>query len=95
LPEAAGQPTRHREASLYRPLAGAGARTGDQGAADAASLLESLREAALSAYESSEPPVWRRSGFWTTSFAGLEMEALEVRHHEPGAQPEIVTRTLP
>ena len=96
LPEVAGQSTRHREASLYRPLAGAGARAGrDQGAGGAASLLESLREAALSAYESSELPVWRRSGFWTTSFAGLDMEALEVRHHEPREQPEIVTRTLP
>ncbi|MGH2855239.1 MAG: hypothetical protein ACRDLF_13715, partial [Solirubrobacteraceae bacterium] len=66
---------RHREATLYHALHGAG--TGD------GRTLEQLREAALRVYESQELPVWRRSGFWTTSFEGLDLDALEVRHHAP------------
>lgn len=81
------KPGRHREASLYSALSGAGAGDGRP--------LEQLRQAALAAYESSELPVWRRSGFWTTSLASLDLEALEVRHHEQGAIPEIVASTLP
>src|ERR1017187_3414913 len=46
---------RHREATLYHALAGAGAGDGR--------TLEQLREAAREAYESLELPVWRRSGF--------------------------------
>ncbi|MEA2207553.1 MAG: hypothetical protein QOF54_30, partial [Solirubrobacteraceae bacterium] len=46
---------RHRESTLYQALAGAGAGDGR--------TLAQLREAALSAFESSELPVWRRSGF--------------------------------
>ena len=96
MPEAAATPVRHREASLYSPLAGAGARAAD-GASNGtpASTLESLREAALRAYEAAELPVWRRSGFWTTSFAEVDLDALEVRHHQAGELPEIVARTLP
>ncbi len=80
---------RHREATLYRALHGAGA-------GDGRSLAE-LREAALAVYEYSELPVWRRSGFWTTSFEGLDLDALEVRHHTPGAEaiPAVVHETLP
>lgn len=80
---------RHREATLYHALHGAGA-------GDGRSLAE-LREAALAVYESLELPVWRRSGFWTTSFEGLDLEGLEVRHHTPGAEsiPTVVTQTLP
>jgi Fe-S cluster assembly protein SufD len=90
------KPIRHREATLYQPLAGAGARSDDEPAGAAAtSILESLRETALRAYEAAEMPVWRRSGFWTTSFAPLDLATLEVRHHEQGELPEIVTRTLP
>ncbi len=58
------KPGRHREASLYHALAGAGAGDGR--------TLAELREAALRAFEDSELPVWRRSGFWTTSFAELD-----------------------
>jgi Fe-S cluster assembly scaffold protein SufB len=98
--EIAVKPGRHREATLYHALHGAGA-------GDGRSLLQ-LREAALQVYESTELPVWRRSGFWTTSFEGLDLDALEVRHHVPGdgasaapgksgedALPEIVRATLP
>jgi Fe-S cluster assembly protein SufD len=62
------KPGRHREASLYHALAGAGAGTGR--------TLAELREAAREAYEHSELPVWRRSGFWTTSFAELDERLL-------------------
>ncbi len=96
MPEAPAKPIRHREASLYRPLAGAGARGSENGAKGTpASTLEALRETALKAYEAAELPVWRRSGFWTTSFAELDLGALEVRHYETRELPEIVTRTLP
>jgi Fe-S cluster assembly protein SufD len=82
------KPGRHREASLYTALAGAGA-------ADGRSLAE-LREAALQVYENSELPVWRRSGFWTTSLAELNLQALEVRHHALGEElPAIVSETVP
>jgi Fe-S cluster assembly protein SufD len=77
---------RHREATLYQALAGAGA-------GDGRSLAE-LREAALKTFESSELPVWRRSGFWTTSLESLDFDALENSVQEDGV-PEIVTRTLP
>jgi Fe-S cluster assembly protein SufD len=85
--EPAVKPGRHREATLYSALAGAGA-------GDGRSLAE-LREAALHAYETSELPVWRRSGFWSTSLTALDLDALEVRHHERGPLPEIVSQTLP
>ena len=83
------KPGRHREASLYHALGGAGAGNGR--------TLEQLREAALKTYETSELPVWRRSGFWTTSLQSLDLDALEAqrRTSEPGTVPEIVARTLP
>jgi Fe-S cluster assembly scaffold protein SufB len=77
---------RHREASLYHALAGAGAGDGRS--------LEQLREAALKAYEAAELPVWRRSGFWSTSLQSLDLEALQTSVQEDGV-PEVVTRTLP
>jgi Fe-S cluster assembly scaffold protein SufB len=77
---------RHREASLYHALAGAGASDGR--------TLEQLREAALKAYESSELPVWRRSGFWSTSLESLDLDALTTSVQEDGV-PAIVSRTLP
>jgi Fe-S cluster assembly scaffold protein SufB len=80
---------RHREATLYHALAGAGApreRT-----------LEQLRAAALEAYESSELPAWRRSGFWTTTAQGLNLDALTAAVDAPSSAvvPEVVARTLP
>ncbi len=97
------KPGRHRDATLYHALHGAGAGAGG------GRTLEQLREAALKVYESEELPVWRRSGFWTTSFEGLDLDALEVRHHAaargggPDADnhtgeeslPEVVRATLP
>jgi Fe-S cluster assembly scaffold protein SufB len=81
---------RHRESTLYHALAGAGAGDGR--------TLEQLRRDALSAYESLELPVWRRSGFWTTSLQSLDLDALRTGSGE-GEQasgiPEVVKRTLP
>ena len=96
------KPGRHREATLYHALAGAGAPIGaypdgHRQAGDGRSTLAQLREAALKAYETAELPVWRRSGFWTTSLQGLDLDALEARREgsEQGAVPAVVTRTLP
>jgi Fe-S cluster assembly scaffold protein SufB len=77
---------RHREATLYHALAGAGAGDGRS--------LPELREAALKVFERTELPVWRRSGFWTTSLQSLEFDRLESSVLEHGV-PEVVTRTLP
>jgi Fe-S cluster assembly scaffold protein SufB len=89
VPEVAVKPGRHREATLYHALAGAGAGNGR--------TLEQLREAALKSFETTELPIWRRSGFWTTSLQSLDLDALETAPMpaEPGAVPEVVTRTLP
>lgn len=82
----AGKPGRHREASLYHALHGAGA-------SDGRSLAE-LRSTALAAYERSELPVWRRSGFWTTSFAELDLDALGPGETAQGT-PAFVSEALP
>ena len=60
--------------------AGAGAGNGR--------TLEQLREAALKSYETSELPVWRRSGFWTTSLQSLDLDALENSVDRHGTDPE-------
>jgi Fe-S cluster assembly protein SufD len=87
-PEVAVKPGRHREASLYHALAGAGAGDGR--------TLAELREAAREAFEHSELPVWRRSGFWTTSFGELDLDALAPREHT-GAHgvPDFVSNAIP
>jgi Fe-S cluster assembly scaffold protein SufB len=77
---------RHREATLYEALHGAGAGDGR--------TLAQLREAALKAYERLELPVWRRSGFWSTTLADLDLDALQTSVQERGV-PDVVTRTLP
>ncbi len=77
---------RHREATLYEALHGAGAGDGR--------TLAQLREAALQVYETSELPVWRRSGFWSTSLQDLDLDALQTSVSEKGV-PDVVTRTLP
>ena len=82
------KPGRHREATLYHALAGAGAGDGR--------TLQQLREAALEAYDGSELPVWRRSGFWTTSLQSLDLDALATQPSPtPAGVPDVVTRTLP
>ena len=44
---------------------------------------------------SSELPVWRRSGFWTTSLQSLDLEALATQPSPPpNGVPDVVTRTL-
>ncbi|HEV3228781.1 MAG TPA: SufD family Fe-S cluster assembly protein [Solirubrobacteraceae bacterium] len=67
-----GKPGTSRPATLNHALAGAGGADGRS--------LEELRQAALSVFESSELPVWRRSGFWTTTLRDLDLDALTVRH---------------
>jgi Fe-S cluster assembly protein SufD len=91
---AQAKPGGHREATLYRALHGAGAGDGR--------TLAELRASALHAFESQELPVWRRSGFWTTSLQALELDALSgVRGRSQAAAdpaaavPEVVRRTLP
>jgi Fe-S cluster assembly protein SufD len=85
------KPGRHREASLYHALHGAGAGpTGLRGLSEPA-----LREAARASYDELELPVWRRSGFWTTSLEQLELDALERRPHERSELPEFVREQLP
>ncbi|MBA3807570.1 MAG: SufD family Fe-S cluster assembly protein [Solirubrobacterales bacterium] len=80
------KPGRHREASLYHALAGAGAGDGR--------TLDQLRAAALTAYEAAELPIWRRSGFWTTSLQTLDLDALDSSLDVDGV-PEVVSRTVP
>ena len=99
MSEVAVKPGRHREATLYHALAGAGAGEGR--------TLAQLREMALAHYYTSELPVWRRSGFWITTLQALDLDALEDQDDatEPGAGapgspaageiPDVVTRTLP
>lgn len=80
---------RHREATLYQALAGAGAGDGKL-------TLAQLREAAVKAYEQQDLPVWRRSGFWTTSFGHLDLDALSARLPDTGEGiPGVVSSKLP
>ena len=53
-----------------------------------ASFVEDRRKAALEAYEAEAVPTWRRSGFWTTSLRGLDLDALEPKRYEAGL-PEL------
>ncbi|HTA96131.1 MAG TPA: SufD family Fe-S cluster assembly protein [Solirubrobacteraceae bacterium] len=83
------KPGRHREASLYHALAGAGAGDGRK-------TLAELRAEALEAYEHSELPVWRRSGFWTTRFSELDLGAVAPNEHPHDAGvPEFVAAAIP
>src|SRR2546423_1676236 len=82
------KPGRHREATLYKALAKAGARDGR--------TLEQLRADARRAYDALELPVWRRSGFWTTNLQSLDLGALHSGPPPaPGEVPAVVSRTLP
>jgi Fe-S cluster assembly protein SufD len=44
--------------------------------------VEDRRAAALEVYESQDVPTWRRSGFWTTSLRGLDLDALEPKRYD-------------
>ena len=58
-------------------------------------FVEDRRKAALEVYEREPLPNWRRSGFWTTSLRGLELDALEPRRYEPVDElPAIVREHL-
>src|SRR5688500_2317144 len=46
-------------------------------------FLDDRRRAALAVYEREPGPTWRRSGFWTTSLRGLNLDELEQRRYEP------------
>jgi Fe-S cluster assembly scaffold protein SufB len=90
------KPGRHREASLYHALHGAGAPLPAGAPLGADAKLSAHRAAALAAYERLELPVWRRSGFWSTGLQNVELEALRMDGAAaPGEVPEVVTRTLP
>ena len=54
----------------------------------ASDLVEDRRRAALEVYEREPVPTWRRSGFWTTTLRGLDLDALEPKRYEPGL-PEL------
>jgi Fe-S cluster assembly protein SufD len=83
------KPGRHREASLYHALAGAGAGDGHK-------TLAELRTDARATYEHSELPVWRRSGFWTTSFSELDLGAVASNEHpHDTGVPEFVAAAIP
>ena len=74
------------EATLNSALGGAGAADGRD--------LEALRAAALQSYEAAEDPIWRRSGFWTTSLRELDSEALQPRRYEPDATLSSTTEAV-
>jgi Fe-S cluster assembly protein SufD len=85
-PAVARKPGAHREATLYRALNGAGAGP---------LTPEQLRETGLEAYERLDMPIWRRSGFWTTSLKDVDLATLtEVEHPAGGPLPEVVSEAL-
>jgi Fe-S cluster assembly scaffold protein SufB len=58
-------------------------------------FVEDRRRAALEVYDREEIPTWRRSGFWTTSLRGLDLDALEPKHHEAVDElPDLVREDL-
>jgi Fe-S cluster assembly protein SufD len=62
---------------------------------DSRPFVEDRRRAALEVYEREPVPTWRRSGFWTTTLRGLNLEALEPKRYQPaGELPEIVRDDL-
>ena len=83
MPEATSKPGSPPAATLNAALAGSPGAGG--------APLQALRERARVAYESLELPYWRRSGFWQTSFADLDMAALTPVTQAPDATaPAIV-----
>jgi len=54
----------------------------------ASALVDDRRRAALEIYEAEPLPSWRRSGFWTTTLRGLDLDALEPKRYGPGL-PEL------
>jgi len=58
------------------------------------SWLEDRRREALDVYEAEPVPTWRRSGFWTTSLRGLNLDLLEARRYEPLAEGDPLPETV-
>ncbi len=58
------------------------------------SWLDEKRASALEIYEREEVPTWRRSGFWTTTLRGLDLDALEPRRYDPIADPPEIAGPL-
>jgi Fe-S cluster assembly scaffold protein SufB len=82
VPESAAKAGTPPQATLNFALSGAGA--GGEGLAE-------LRERAREAYDSLELPYWRRSGFWQTSFAELDLAAFApIERPADATLPEIV-----
>ena len=51
------------------------------------SFVEDRRRAALEVYEREAVPTWRRSGFWTTTLRGLDLDALEPKRYDRSTPP--------
>src|SRR5947209_3146910 len=77
------KPGAHREATLYRALNGDGAGPASP---------DALRAQAREAFDTLEMPVWRRSGFWTTSLREVDLDALSER--EATDVPDFVDEVL-
>jgi Fe-S cluster assembly scaffold protein SufB len=60
----------------------------------ASELVDERRRAALEVFEAEPLPTWRRSGFWTTSLRGLDLDALEPKRYEPGELSRFVLEHL-
>ena len=97
----ARRPDRPRgRARAGRRARGQGLRVGPRGGGTAECRptlqLEDRRKAALEVYEREPVPTWRRSGFWTTSCASLDLDALEPRHYDAGRRrcPQIVPEDI-
>ena len=84
MPELARKPGAAKDATLNHAL-GAESGRGALAAAD-------VRAAALGTFERLELPVWRRSGFWTTSLKALDLDALSER--SATAVPDVVAAAL-
>jgi Fe-S cluster assembly protein SufD len=73
-------------AVLNRALDGAGAADGRS--------LDELRAAARAAFDAQELPMWRRSGFWTTSFRALDADAVTPAPAAGDSVPDVVSQAL-
>jgi Fe-S cluster assembly protein SufD len=52
-------------------------------------FIDRIRREALERFDALEMPTWRRSGFWTTSLKGLDLETLEPKHHEAASLDDL------
>lgn len=73
------KPGTSKDATLYKAIAGAGSNDGTKD-------LAAQRAEARASYDALDLPVWRRSGFWTTTLKNLDLDALEPK--SPGTVPD-------